>query len=150
MGKLKGIPHILSPDILHLLAVTGHGDEIVLADINFPTRSICNAEGPKEYRADGIGIPALLDAILTLMPLDNYVDNPVAVMNRTQQDVMRGVEVPVLIDYRRICDLHHKSTVKIAFLERFEFYERAKNAFAIIQTGETSPYGNILLTRGVC
>ncbi|XP_045135195.1 fucose mutarotase-like [Portunus trituberculatus] len=150
MGKLKGIPHILSPDILHLLAVTGHGDEIVLADINFPTHSICTAGGPKEYRADGLQIPALLDAILTLMPLDNYVDSQVAVMNRTHRDVMLGVEVPILNEFRSICNQHFGATVKIEFLERFEFYERAKKTYAIIQTGETAPYGNILLKRGVC
>ncbi|MPC13381.1 Fucose mutarotase [Portunus trituberculatus] len=109
--------------------------QALLADINFPTHSICTAGGPKEYRADGLQIPALLDAILTLMPLDNYVDSQVAVMNRTHRDVMLGVEVPILNEFRSICNQHFGATVKIEFLERFEFYERAKKTYAIIQTG---------------
>lgn len=151
MGKLKGIPHILSPDILHLLAVTGHGDEIVLADINFPTHTLCNGSGrPKEYRADGVGIPALLDAILTLMPLDAYVENPVQLMDLTDGDKAKGFQVPVWEEYRKICDKHESVPVNFEKVERFEFYERAKKVYAIIHTGETAAYANILLKRGVC
>merc|ERR1712002_865606 len=150
-GKLKGIPHVLSPEILHLLAVTGHGDQILLADINYPTRSICSgSNAPKEFRADGISIPVLLDAILTLMPLDAYVEYPVKLMDMTDSDKKRNFKVPVWEEYRKICDKHENPPVKFFYQERFKFYEVSKNVFAIIHTGETAAYGNVLLTRGVC
>ncbi|KAK7085279.1 hypothetical protein SK128_027797, partial [Halocaridina rubra] len=122
-----------------------------LADINFPTHTICSGPNrPKEYRADGVGIPALLDAILTLMPLDAYVEYPVQMMDRTDSDKAKGFEVPIWKDYRQICDKHQQPPVKFEMVERFNFYERAKNVYAIIHTGETAAYGNILLKRGVC
>ncbi|CAL4058624.1 unnamed protein product, partial [Meganyctiphanes norvegica] len=151
MGKLKGVPAILSPEILHLLAITGHGDQILLADINYPTHSICSAEGgPREIRADGLGIPALLDAITTLMPLDQYVESPIQLMERTQSDIAKGMVVPVWQEYRKICDKNEQPPVKFEMVERMEFYERSRKVMAIIHTGETAAYGNIILTRGVC
>jgi L-fucose mutarotase len=111
---LKGIPFILSPDLLHTLCSAGHGDEIVLADAHFPSSSICRS-GPRELRADGHSIPPLLEAILKVFPLDIYVESP----------------------------------VKFEQVERFEFYERAKKAFAVVHTGETAQYGNIILKKGV-
>ncbi|XP_047616269.1 fucose mutarotase isoform X5 [Phacochoerus africanus] len=153
MVVLKGIPALLSPELLYALARMGHGDEIgaapsplppprrrwegqwawpnaprlrgptaaangagrsVLADVNFPTSSVCRC-GPEEIRADGLGIPQLLEAVLTLLPLDTYVESPSS----------------------------------LTVIERFEFYERAKKAFAVVATGETALYGNLILKKGV-
>lgn len=136
---LKGIPSILSPELLKILMEMGHGDEIVIGDGNFPAAS--NAQ--RLIRCDGHGVPALLDAILTLMPLDTYVDAPVALMETTQGDPR-----PVIWDeYQRILAKHQK--VKIETVERFAFYERAKRAYAIIATGETALYANLILKKGV-
>lgn len=159
MGRLKGIPDVLSPDILHLLAVTGHGDEIVLADMNFPTHSLCQGPNrPKEYRADGIKITTLLNAILKLMPLDWYHPWQMAVMDMTKQDKKRlkVEEAAVVEEYRTIGNLLEGNVqsadknLKIEKIERFDFYEHAKTTFAIIHTGDTTPYANVILKRGVC
>ncbi|KAG7167697.1 Fucose mutarotase-like [Homarus americanus] len=123
----------------------------VLADINFPTHTICSKEGgPKEYRADGLSIPVLLDAILTLMPLDTYSKHQVQLMDKTASDKAKGLQVPIWEEYRKICDKHQQPPINREMVERFEFYEKAKKAYAIIHTGETAAYGNILLKRGVC
>lgn len=136
---LKGIPSILSPELLKILMEMGHGDELVIGDGNFPAAS--NAQ--RLIRCDGHGVPALLDAILTLMPLDTYVDAPVALMETTQGDPR-----PVIWEeYQRILATHQK--VKIETVERFAFYERAKQAYAIIATGETALYANLILKKGV-
>ncbi|XP_076054901.1 fucose mutarotase-like [Oratosquilla oratoria] len=145
MGRLKGIPHILSPDILHLLASTGHGTEITLADINFPTNRICSGpDGPYEYRADGLKITELLDAILTLMPLDTHGGPPVTLMHDLDH------VAPAWCSYEAICNTHHGSSVEVSTEDRFSFYQHARKTYAIIHTGETMPYGNIILRRGVC
>lgn len=136
---LKGIPSILSPELLKILMEMGHGDELVIGDGNFPAAS--NAQ--RLIRCDGHGVPALLDAILTLMPLDTYVDAPVALMETTQGDPR-----PVIWDeYQGILAKHQK--VKMETVERFAFYERAKQAYAIIATGETALYANLILKKGV-
>jgi len=149
MGRLKGIPNVLSPDLLHTLASMGHGDEIVLADTNFPTSSICRC-GPKELRADGHGIPSLLEAILKLMPLDTYVDSPAAVMNVVPEDEERGMPQPkVWALYQQIVSKAEGKPIVPLKMERFAFYQRAKTAFAVVHTGETALYGNIILKMGV-
>lgn len=136
---LKGIPSILSPELLKILMEMGHGDELVIGDGNFPAAS--NAQ--RLIRCDGHGVPALLDAILTLMPLDTYVDAPVALMETTQGDPR-----PVIWEeYQRILAKHQK--IKMETVERFAFYERAKRAYAIVATGETALYANIILKKGV-
>lgn len=136
---LKGIPSMLSPELLKILMEMGHGDELVIGDGNFPAAS--NAQ--RLIRCDGHGVPKLLDAILTLMPLDTYVDAPVALMETTQGDPR-----PVIWDeYQGILAKHQK--VKIETVERFAFYERAKRAYAIVATGETALYANIILKKGV-
>uniref|UniRef100_A0A2P2I6Q5 L-fucose mutarotase n=1 Tax=Hirondellea gigas TaxID=1518452 RepID=A0A2P2I6Q5_9CRUS len=158
MGRLKGIPDSLSPDILHLLAVTGHGDEIVLADMNFPTHSLCEASRAKEYRADGVKIPTLLNDILSLMPLDWYQPWQMVVMEMTDSDKskMQLEEAPIVNEYRKIGNMKEgigqddARVLKIQKIERFQFYERAKKAYAIIHTGDTTPYSNIIMKRGVC
>lgn len=139
---LKGIPPIISPELLKVLAEMGHGDEIVLADANFP--AVSNAK--RLIRADGHSIPALLQAILQLFPLDTYVPNATAVM-----EVVRGdTYEPVIWDeYRQILKMSGEKFHEFEFIERFAFYERARNAYAIIATGEGALYANIILKKGV-
>ncbi|KFO38218.1 hypothetical protein H920_00331 [Fukomys damarensis] len=98
MVVLKGVPALLSPELLYALARMGHGDEIVLADANFPTSSICQC-GPVEIRADGLGTQKLLEAVLKLLPLDTYVESPAAVMELVPSDKERGLQTPVWKDY---------------------------------------------------
>ncbi|XP_023145348.2 fucose mutarotase [Amphiprion ocellaris] len=147
MVVLRGIPSVLSPELLYALAKMGHGDEIVLADANFPASSIC-ACGPKEIRADGLGIPQLLEAILKLLPLDTYVPCPAAVMDLVDSDKQRCLAVPVWETYRELLN-HAGSQSPLEMVERFAFYERAKKAFAVVATGETALYGNLILKKGV-
>ncbi|XP_034753926.1 fucose mutarotase [Etheostoma cragini] len=147
MVVLKGIPSVLSPEMLYALAKMGHGDELVLADVNFPASSIC-ANGPKEIRADGLGIPQLLEAILKLLPLDTYVPSPAAVMDLVDSDKQRGLDVPVWGTYTRLLG-QVGSQSPLEKVERFAFYERAKKAYAVVATGETSLYGNLILKKGV-
>lgn len=139
---LHNIPPILSPDLLHSLRAMGHGDEIVITDANFPGTSI----GPKLHRLDGISATATLAAILSLLPLDNFVPDPAHVM----QVVGAPDTIPEIIaEFQRIIDDRADMPAKIVSLERFAFYERAKQAYAIVQTGETRLYGNIILKKGV-
>uniref|UniRef100_A0A8C0MLG7 Fucose mutarotase n=2 Tax=Canis lupus TaxID=9612 RepID=A0A8C0MLG7_CANLF len=147
MVVLKGVPALLSPELLYALARMGHGDEIVLADVNFPTSSICKC-GPEELRADGLGIPPLLEAVLQLLPLDTYVESPAAVMELVPSDRKRGLQTPVWGTYQSILSGAGCGGA-LATVERFAFYERAKKAFAVVATGETALYGNLILRKGV-
>jgi len=139
---LKGISPLLSPELLAVLCRMGHGDEIVLADAHFPGHSL----GVPVVRADGLRVPALLDAILPLLELDGYVDAPVVMMAAVPGD---RLDPAVEAAYRAAIDRHAPQTPAIARVERFAFYERAKQAFAIVMTGETAKYGNVLLKKGV-
>lgn len=141
---LKGIPAILSPELLKVVCEMGHGDELVIADGNFPAESI--GKNAVVIRADGHGVPELLDAILQLIPLDQYVDQPAALMKVVPGDPV----VPVIWDeYRALLKKHGENLDKIEMMERFAFYDRAKNAYAVIATGETAIYANVLLKKGV-
>ncbi|XP_044924716.1 fucose mutarotase isoform X2 [Mustela nigripes] len=133
MVVLKGVPALLSPELLYALARMGHGDEIVFADVNFPTASICRC-GPEEIRADGLGIPQLLEVVLKLLPLDTYVESPAAVMELVPGDRKIGLQTPVWKSYESIL-LEAGCVSALAKIERFEFYERAKKAFAVVATG---------------
>ncbi|WP_219838037.1 RbsD/FucU family protein [Paenibacillus sp. R14(2021)] len=139
---LIGIPHVLSPELLKLLMEMGHGDEIVLADANFPAAS----HAQRLVRSDGHAIPELLDAMLKLFPLDSYVDKPAALMQVVAGD---SVETPIWDTYAAI--IQERSGVADPFetVERFAFYERARRAYAIIATGERAPYANVILKKGV-
>ena len=139
---LRDIDPILSPDLLHALRAMGHGDEIVIADANFPAES----SPPKCIRADGSPASALLRAILTVMPLDGFVPDPAI----TMQVVGDPDAVPEAVaDFQRVIDDVADNPTEIATLERFAFYERAAQAFAIVQSGERRLYGNIILKKGV-
>lgn len=137
---LKGIPSIISPELLKILMEMGHSDEIVIGDGNFPAAGIAK----RLVRCDGHSVPAILDAILKLMPLDTYVDAPVALMEVVPGDPV----VPVIWDeYREIIKKYQD--VKIEYVERFAFYDRAKEAYAVVTTGETALYANVILKKGV-
>ncbi|MEC0241646.1 L-fucose mutarotase [Paenibacillus dokdonensis] len=138
---LKGISPLLSPELLKILCEMGHGDEIVFADANFPAVSMAQ----RLVRADGHGIPELLEATLELFPLNSYVTHPVMLMQ-----VMPGdpVETPVWDVYRGLVDKAEEG-IEFAEIERFEFYERAQKAYAVVATGEKALYGNLILSKGV-
>ena len=142
---LKGIPAVLSPELLKVLCEMGHSDRIVIADGNFPAESM--GKNAKVIRLDGHGIYEILDAVLSLFPLDTYVDRPVSLM-----EVMPGdnVETPIWNDYRAIVEKNDpRGKDAIGTIERFAFYEEAKKAYAIIATGEKALYANIMLQKGV-
>ncbi len=139
---LKGISPLLSPELLSTLYMMGHGDEIILADAHFPGNSV----NPRTLRADGLRVPALLDAILPLFELDAYVSDPLVMMAPVPGDTLDPqVEESFLVPIRR----HAPKAPSIVRIDRFAFYERAKLAFAIVMTGETAKYGNIILKKGV-
>lgn len=140
---LKGIPSILSPELLKILMEMGHGDEIVLADANFPGAS----HAQRLIRCDGHQMEPLLEAILSLMPLDSYVERPVALMEITPGDPY----VPEIWEtYRQVLARHEQPDhCKIENMERSAFYERAKKAYAVVATGETALYANLILKKGV-
>jgi L-fucose mutarotase len=139
---LRGISPLLSPELLATLCRMGHGDEIVLADAHFPGERLA----PAVIRADGLRIVDLLDAILPLLALDDYVDDPVVMMDAVAGDAL---DPEVEASYRAAIDRHAPDTPPIARLERFAFYHRADDAFAIVMTGETAKYGNVILKKGV-
>jgi L-fucose mutarotase len=139
---LKGIPSILSPELLKILMEMGHGDELVIADGNFPSETC----GKRVIRLDGHGVPEVLDAIMKFYPLDHYVDTPVTLMQVVQGDSV----VPDIWDtYKEILNKYEPRNNKIEKIERFAFYERAKEAFAVIATSEAALYANIILKKGV-
>ncbi|MCD7774542.1 MAG: L-fucose mutarotase [Clostridiales bacterium] len=138
---LKNIPSIISPELLKILDEMGHGDEIVIGDGNFPAAS--NAK--RLVRCDGHGVPELLDAVLRLFPLDTYVESPFMLMQITPGD---NVDPVIWKDYRTITD-KYQDNVKFSEIERFAFYERARNAYAVVATGESALYANVILKKGV-
>ena len=142
---LKGIPNIISPELLKILDEMGHGDEIVIGDGNFPAAS--NAQ--RLIRCDGHNVPELLDAILQLMPLDSYVDSPVTLMELMWCDKGK-VETPIWDEYKAIVKKHDdRGADAFGEIERFAFYEEAKKCYAIIATGESALYANLILQKGV-
>ncbi len=140
---LNKIPKILSPELVKVLMEMGHGDEIVIADGNFPSDTC----GQRVVRADGHSGTDILDAILELFPLDPYGDEiPVSLMEKVPGD---DVETPIWDEYKAIVQKHNSSIKELNFIERFEFYERAKKTFAVVATGEGALYANILIRKGV-
>lgn len=136
---LKGIPSILSPDLLKILMEMGHTDEIVIADGNFPGASLAK----RLVRLDGHGGAEVLEAILQLFPLDTY-DKPVYLMEKVKGDT---VETPIWDTYREIIKDH--TDEEMIHIDKWEFYERTKKAYAVVMTGESALYANILLKKGV-
>lgn len=143
---LKNIPPILSPMLLKTLCEMGHSDRLVIADGNFPSESM--GKDAIVIRCDGHGVPELLDAILTVFPLDTYVKKPVNLMQVVEGD---NVETPIWDTYNQIVSKHdQRGTDAIGTIERFAFYEQSKSCYCIIATGEKSMYANVMLQKGVC
>ncbi|WP_108460875.1 RbsD/FucU family protein [Devosia naphthalenivorans] len=138
---LKNIPPILGPDLLAILRAMGHGDEIAIVDANYPA----DGAGPVLVRLDGVSATDVLDAILTLMPLDDFVDEAAICMQVVGNASQRE---PVMDEFDAIITKHEPG-MKLASLERFAFYERVAKGYAIVQSGERRLYGNILLKKGV-
>ena len=139
---LKGISPLLSPELLATLARMGHGDTIILADAHFPGESF----NENILRADGLRIPDLLEGILPLFELDAYVPDPLIMMAAVEGDTL---DPKVETDYRAAIDKHAPQAPTIARVDRFDFYDLAQEAFAVVMTGETAKYGNLLLKKGV-
>lgn len=145
MDMLKGIPKILSPQLLKTICEMGHGDRIVLADGNFPSES--TGKNAIVLRFDGNGVPEILDAVLKLFPLDASVDRPVKLMEVAKDD---PVSTPIWSDYiETIKKYDERGQAAIDTVERYRFYEEAKTAYAIVATGEPALYANIILQKGV-
>jgi len=139
---LKGIDSILSPGLLNVLMEMGHGDEIVLADGNFPAASIAQ----RLVRCDGHGVCSLLESVLKLFPLDIYVPKPVALMSVVEGD---STKPTIWQEYKNIIAASGEKFTDFDFVERFNFYERAKKAYAVVATSEKALYANIILKKGV-
>lgn len=142
---LKGIPQILSPELLKVLCEMGHSDRIVLSDGNFPAESM--GKDCIVIRCDGHGVPELLEAILEVFPLDTYIEKPVNLMEVVPGDT---VETPIWDTYKEIVSKYdNRGDEAVGNIERFAFYEEAKKAYAIIATGEKALYANVILQKGV-
>ena len=139
---LKGISPLISPGLLQILYRMGHGDEIVLADAHFPGETYNN----RVVRADGLRIPDLLEAILPLFELDTYVEHPLVMMAAVEGDLL---DPAVEESYLKSIHITNPKVSPIDRIDRFGFYERTRNAFAVVMTGETAKYGNIILKKGV-
>lgn len=136
---LKNIPKIITPELLKILSEMGHGDEIVIADGNFPSANI----GKRVVYLSGNGTAEVLDAVLKLFPLDTY-SAPIHLMEVVPGD---DVKTPIWDEYKEIAAKH--TDAEFEYIDRFGFYERAKNAYAVIATGEGALYANIMLKKGV-
>jgi L-fucose mutarotase len=139
---LRGIPSCISPNLLCILMEMGHGDELVLADGNFPAASVAR----RLVRADGHDVPTLLNAILQFMPLDDFVPHPVGLMA-----VVAGhdYQPDIWPSYLKIIRRYEPRIQEFEFMERFAFYERAKSAYAVVATSELALYANIILKKGI-
>lgn len=141
---LRNIPKILPPDLVKYMMEMGHSDFIVIADAGFPGM----AHAKRLVRMDSAEIPELLEAILPFFPLDYFVEDPVRLMQKLPEEP----EVTVWKDYARILRKHDQDNAfqEFHYLERLAFYEEAEKAYVVVQTGDTSRYGNIILQKGVC
>jgi L-fucose mutarotase len=139
---LIGIDPILGPECLALLRPMGHGDEVVLADANFPAA----ATGRRLVRLDGVDVVRALDAVLSLLPVDDFEKDPLVGMRQVGE---AAPAAPMIADMQRVVDRRTGGRFTIALIDRFAFYERARGAFGVIVTGEQRFYGNLILRKGV-
>ena len=137
---LKGLPKLLSPELLKVLCEMGHGDEIVIGDANFPSCSMNN----RVIRADGIKGTDLLEAILSVIPLDTYAEYNIMLMETTQGDPTPDIWA----DYTRIAN-EKDPNLRLGTIERYAFYDRAKKAYAVVASGEEQIYANVIIKKGV-
>jgi L-fucose mutarotase len=138
---LKGISPVLSPDLLRAIAAMGHGDDLVIGDCNFPAETM----GKRCIRADGVRGAEVLDAVLSLFPLDTFVDAPVTLM-KVVPGTLDG-DPPIWKEFRSIVDSRQKD-VAFAWIDRFEFYERARNAYGVVATTEKALYACVIIKKG--
>lgn len=142
---LRNIPYCISPELLKVLHEMGHGDRIVIGDANFPATSV--AKGNINIRCDGIRATEILDAILELMPLDEFVETPVLIMDKSEKH--KDLETPVWDEFKDIVKKHNNEGENlVGFIDRFKFYEEAKKAYATISTTEKAFYACIILQKG--
>jgi len=139
---LKNIPDVISPELMYVLMEMGHGDEIVLADGNFPAANVAQ----RLIRCDGHGVSEILEAVLKFFPLDIYVEQPVALMSVVPGDKTKPT---IWEGYRNIIKASGEKFTDFEFVERFAFYERAREAYAVVATSEKALYANIILKKGV-
>ena len=139
---LKHLDPLLTPELLHALRAMGHGDEIVIVDANYPAESA----GPQVVRLDGVDATRALDAVLSVMPLDDFT--PEACWRMEVVGAPKE-EQPIFDEFRKVIAAREGAKFKLASLERFAFYERANACYAIVATGERRLYGNIILKKGV-
>ncbi len=139
---LKNIDPRLTPDLLYVLRAMGHGDEIVIVDANYPAES----SGPRLVRLDAVSAPQAVDLILTVMPLDSFVPDACVRMEVVGKPTR---EEPIFDEFRAMIAKHEGANFKLHKLERHKFYERARQCFAMVATGERRFYGNVILKKGV-
>jgi L-fucose mutarotase len=139
---LKGISPLISPDLIKILMEMGHGDELIIADGNFPAGSVAR----RLVRADGLNAPPLLEAILQIFPLDTYVEKPVGLMAVVPGDPYKPL---IWEEYRAILKKNNPAFTDFEAIERFAFYERARQAYAVVATSEMAQYANLVLKKGV-
>ena len=139
---LKNIPSVISPGLMYVLMEMGHGDEIVLADGNFPAANVAQ----RLIRCDGHGVPEILEAVLKFFPLDQHVDNSVALMAVAPGDKTKP---KIWEEYRKIIEASGEKFTDFEFVERFAFYEMTKKSYAVVATSEKALYANIILKKGV-
>lgn len=144
---LKGIPEILSPELLKVLAEMGHGDTLVIGDCNFPAASVAAAEDHVNIRCDGLRATDVMDAILQLMPLDSFVEKPVTIMDKPESD--KDLPTPVWDEFTAIVEKNDsRGKDAVGFTDRFSFYEKAKKAYAVVSTTEKAFYACVILQKG--
>jgi L-fucose mutarotase len=139
---LKGIPMVISPELMHALMNMGHGDEIVIADGNFPAAS--NAQ--RLIRADGLGVCELLEAIMKFFPLDTFVEDHAVIMEVVDS---KAEKPPIWAEFKKILDESEKRSVHLIPIKRQQFYERSRKSYCIVATSETALYANLILKKGV-
>lgn len=145
---LRGISPIIPPELLKILDEMGHGDTLVIGDVNFPAVSIAEAKGKaRNIRCDGHRATDILDAILQLFPLDTFVEKPVTIMDKPSED--RDLPTPVWDDFKKIVAKYDpRGEEAVGFTDRFSFYEKAKDAFAVVSTTENALYACIIIQKG--
>ncbi len=143
---LKGIPKLITPELLKILCEMGHGNEIAIVDANYPAKEL----GQRVIRYPGIGVCQLLCEVMKLFPLDHISEEPALVLGLEKKDIDAGMETPeIWSEMERILNSGKERNIKIGELSRQDFYNRSKKAYAIIQTGEEALYGDLILVKGV-
>ena len=148
MTILKGIPRIIPPSLLHILARMGHGDTIVFADANFPAASVASSTAGGLINCDGSDAPTILRAVMQLLPLDPTCA-PVQFMDLMPEHKAAGWKTPIKATYKAICEEAEGRPIECLEVERFKFYDEAKKAYAVVSTGETAFYANVILKKGI-